>query len=189
MDKGGTESSNDTDATLVDDGPSRTGLPPHVSQSPEIPSSSVLGKRPRDQRTVMDVDGPLPQSPKDKDEFAATTSRNQASPEPMTPSTSQAEASSSKLMDRDRDGDIKMQGPSQKTAPPRKRIEQNDSTMMFGKHCNMMYLSCTIIITFSPGKQHDVAECMDNCMFQIETALLKFDNMSESSDKTSVVKR
>lgn len=39
------------------------------------------------------------------------------------------------------------------------------------------------------GKQHDVAECMDNCMFQIETALLKFDNLSESSDKTSVVKR
>jgi hypothetical protein len=26
-------------------------------------------------------------------------------------------------------------------------------------------------------------------MFQIETALLKFDDMSESSDKTSVVKR
>ena len=30
---------------------------------------------------------------------------------------------------------------------------------------------------------------MDNCMFQIETALLKFDDMSESLDKTSVVKR
>lgn len=43
------------------------------------------------------------------------------------------------------------------------------------------------------GKQHDVAECMDNCMFQLETALLKFDGLSESrgesSDKTSVVKR
>jgi len=43
------------------------------------------------------------------------------------------------------------------------------------------------------GKQHDVAECMDNCIFQIETALLKFDGMTESqggsSDKTSVVKR
>lgn len=43
---------------------------------------------------------------------------------------------------------------------------------------------------FCLGKQHDVAECMDNCMFQIETALLKFDDLSESSsDKTSVVKR
>lgn len=41
------------------------------------------------------------------------------------------------------------------------------------------------------GKQHDVAECMDNCMFQIETALLKFDAMSGSKEdnKTSVVKR
>jgi ubiquitin carboxyl-terminal hydrolase 25/28 len=40
------------------------------------------------------------------------------------------------------------------------------------------------------GKQHDVAECMDNCMFQIETALLKFDEMSGSQDdKTSIVKR
>lgn len=43
------------------------------------------------------------------------------------------------------------------------------------------------------GRQHDVAECMDNCMFQIETALLKFDAMSgsqgDSDDKTSVVKR
>jgi ubiquitin carboxyl-terminal hydrolase 25/28 len=141
VDKGGTESSNDTDATLVDDGPSRTGLPSHVAQSPEIPSSSVLGKRPRDQRIVMDVDDPLPQSPRDKDEFAATTIRNRASPEPMAPSTSQAEASSSKLLDRDRDGDVKMQGPSQKPAPPRKRTEQNDSTMMFGKHRNSMYFA------------------------------------------------
>lgn len=46
------------------------------------------------------------------------------------------------------------------------------------------------LINFA-GKQHDVAECMDNCMFQIETALLKFDAMSGSQDdnKTSVVKR
>jgi hypothetical protein len=38
------------------------------------------------------------------------------------------------------------------------------------------------------GKQHDVSECMDNCMFQIETALLNFGDNSED-DKTSVVKR
>jgi ubiquitin carboxyl-terminal hydrolase 25/28 len=30
---------------------------------------------------------------------------------------------------------------------------------------------------------------MDNCIFQIETALLKFDGVPDSSDKTSVVKR
>jgi ubiquitin carboxyl-terminal hydrolase 25/28 len=49
------------------------------------------------------------------------------------------------------------------------------------------------VLVFVTGKQHDVAECMDNCMFQIETALLKFDGLDEkqgeSSDKTSVVKR
>lgn len=40
------------------------------------------------------------------------------------------------------------------------------------------------------GKQHDVSECMDNCMFQIETALLKFDGLSGSqAGKDSVVKR
>jgi hypothetical protein len=40
------------------------------------------------------------------------------------------------------------------------------------------------------GRQHDVSECMDNCVFQIETALLKFDGLDESEDgKSSVVKR
>jgi ubiquitin carboxyl-terminal hydrolase 25/28 len=35
-----------------------------------------------------------------------------------------------------------------------------------------------------------VAECMDNCMFQIETALLRFGEMSGSEEsKTSIVKR
>ncbi|PVG00890.1 cysteine proteinase [Serendipita vermifera] len=40
------------------------------------------------------------------------------------------------------------------------------------------------------GKQHDVSECMDNCMFQIETALLDFeDQVAAKPDKTSIVKR
>lgn len=40
------------------------------------------------------------------------------------------------------------------------------------------------------GRQHDVSECMDNCIFQIEAALLKFDGTDTSEpDKTSVVKR
>ncbi|KIK71437.1 hypothetical protein GYMLUDRAFT_52515 [Collybiopsis luxurians FD-317 M1] len=62
--------------------------------------------------------------------------------------------------------------PPRKSAPP----VQNDSVMMF-------------------GKQHDVAECMDNCMFQIETALLKFDGIdagmdgvSDEPEKGSIVK-
>ena len=48
-----------------------------------------------------------------------------------------------------------------------------------------MVASCCIV-----GRQHDVSECMDNCVFQIETALLKFDGLDESEDgKSSVVKR
>lgn len=39
------------------------------------------------------------------------------------------------------------------------------------------------------GKQHDVSECMDNCIFQIETALLKFGVVDAEGDKTSLVKR
>lgn len=48
------------------------------------------------------------------------------------------------------------------------------------------------VLTSSEGRQHDVSECMDNCMFQIETALLDFQNQElagPQSDKTSVIKR
>ena len=37
------------------------------------------------------------------------------------------------------------------------------------------------------GQQQDVFECMDNCMSQIEIALLKFDESGD--DKFNVVKR
>jgi ubiquitin carboxyl-terminal hydrolase 25/28 len=83
-----------------------------------------------------------------------------------------AEASSSKAQLTDEDGDVQMEiAPTAKPAPTqRKQAELSDSTMMF-------------------GRQHDVAECMDNCIFQIETALLRFDGVPDSADKTSVVKR
>ncbi|KAJ6520185.1 hypothetical protein C8R45DRAFT_808330 [Mycena sanguinolenta] len=128
-DKGGTDSSNDTDATLVEDGPTRP-----VVSSPT-------------QETAMEVDSPRPEA----------TVRS------TSPSRS-GEASSSKIPASDTT--------VAKKPPPlttRKATEVSSSTMMF-------------------GKQHDVAECMDNCMFQIETALLKFDAMSGNDDKTSVVK-
>ncbi|KAJ7269369.1 hypothetical protein B0H12DRAFT_34857 [Mycena haematopus] len=132
-DRGGTDSSNDTDATLVEDGPAR----------PAVSSPT--------QETAMEVDSPRP------DAMVRSTS----------PSRS-GEASSSKIPAATA-GDVSVT----KKAPPlpaRKATEVSDSTMMF-------------------GKQHDVAECMDNCMFQIETALLKFDAMSGNDTKTSVVKR
>lgn len=135
-DKGGTDSSNDTDATLVDDGPSRV---PAQSQSPPRSSSTVLGKRPRDidrQRSSMDVDSPIVSSPKDKDDYVMVPSpRRSSSPqlidkENLAPTS---EASTSKAVDKD--GDIDMGGTPAPEAkpplPPRKR-EVNDSTMMFG---------------------------------------------------------
>jgi ubiquitin carboxyl-terminal hydrolase 25/28 len=135
VDKGGTDSSNDTDATLVEDGPSRSSVlaPLHTSQSPSS-SSSVLGKRPYDldrQRQEMDVDSPLAESPKERDGFILVPSM---SPQPSNQIQQSAEASSSKAHLTDEDGDVQMEiAPAAKPAPPlRKRAEPSDSTMMFG---------------------------------------------------------
>ncbi|KAF5385340.1 hypothetical protein D9615_001037 [Tricholomella constricta] len=186
-DKGGTDSSNDTDATLVDDGPPRpaaTEMPTESPRSPTRSPNSVLGKRARDidrQPSLMDLDSPaaVPSSPV-RDDFASSPSRLSDSPPPLTtpesPPRIEPEASGSGSSSR---VDVEMKdtpAPIGKPPPlpPRKSTQTSDSVMMF-------------------GKQHDVAECMDNCMFQIETALLRFDGLhdsqGESSDKTSVVKR
>ena len=132
IDKGGTDSSNDTDATLVEDGPSILG-PLRTSHSPSL-SSSVLGKRPRDldrQRLEMEVDSPLSESPKERDGFVLVPSMSPQSSDQIEQS---AEASSSKVHLTDEDGDVQMEiAPSPKPAAPlRKRAEPSDSTMMFG---------------------------------------------------------
>lgn len=135
VDKGGTDSSNDTDATLVEDGPSRSSIlaPLRTSQSPSS-SSSVLGKRPRDldrQRLEMEIDSPL-QSPKERDGFVLVPSVS--SPQPSSQNRQSGEASSSKVHLTDEDGDVQMEiAPTTKPAPIlRKRNEPSDSTMMFG---------------------------------------------------------
>ncbi|TFK26680.1 ubiquitin C-terminal hydrolase Ubp2 [Coprinopsis marcescibilis] len=160
-DKGGSDSSNDTDATLVDGEPSRVSVPEKDA------SSTVLGKRPRDldrQTSVMDVDN------QDVDGFVMIDS-------PQRTTSPEAMDTSSTARSKDKDGDVIMQGSSsesssEKPAMPKRRA----STVEPG---GMMF-----------GKQHDVAECMDNCMFQIETALLKFGSKSDvGSDKSGVVKR
>ncbi|RDB19324.1 putative ubiquitin carboxyl-terminal hydrolase 2 [Hypsizygus marmoreus] len=182
-DKGGTDSSNDTDATLVDDVPPRVTMS-EVPQSPARSPNSVLGKRARDVErhpSAMDLDSSAPASP-NPDTFVSTPSpRTSSSPPPLQSpgsSTIQPEASGSGSLSQI-EVDVEMRatpapGSKPPPLPPRKPVETSDSVMMF-------------------GKQHDVAECMDNCMFQIETALLKFDGLNEaqgeSSDKTSVVKR
>jgi len=130
FDKGGTDSSNDTDATLVEDAP--RGTQQTSSRSPQSPdrSSSILGKRPRDldrQRGTMDVDTPLSQSPKEREGFVMVPSQREVGMASSEPSTS-------KLPDIDEDGDTKMAlAPAASKPPPKKRAEVNDSTMMFGE--------------------------------------------------------
>ncbi|EKM83956.1 hypothetical protein AGABI1DRAFT_67056 [Agaricus bisporus var. burnettii JB137-S8] len=175
IEKGGTDSSNDTDATLVDDGisrPSLTGQPREAS--PQSPS--VLGKRARDEKksTDMEVDSPICESPRDKEGFVLVSSPPKVPRE--SPKDPAAEPSTSRRQGENEDVEMQNLTPSQKPPPlpPRRKPETSSSDMMF-------------------GKQHDVAECMDNCMFQIETALLNFSGTGSmegtSSDRASIVKR
>jgi ubiquitin carboxyl-terminal hydrolase 25/28 len=140
VDKGGTDSSNDTDATLVDDGPSRFSVS-EASPAPVSPNS-VLGKRPRDserQGSEMLVDSPTSES---KEGFVMISkpippSRSTSPPplEHIGPSTSKAPADAIDI-----DGDVDMDGDSRivhsqnnpPPLPPRKP-ETSDSVMMFGK--------------------------------------------------------
>ena len=183
QDKTGTDTSNDTDATLVDDGPApsrthdRSKSSSPIVASPTTESSSVLGKRARADPAVMDVDmeGGVE---KGKENFVLV---------------GKAEASGSKGKDT---GDIEMvediAKPQAPPLPPRKPREVDDSVMMFGKHFQSPPGSDfrEAFTDRIAGRQHDVSECMDNCMFQIETALLDFHDMTDSEDaKTSVVKR
>jgi ubiquitin carboxyl-terminal hydrolase 25/28 len=139
VDRGGTDSSNDTDATLVEDVPTRvsaTEQPPH---SPLRSSGTVLGKRLRDdprQRGEMDVDSPNPDSERDKDEFVLVSSPTS----PLRSSTPQSpgEGSSSKVSKSGEAVDVEMQDrasqPAQKAPPlPPRKNTISDSVMMFGK--------------------------------------------------------
>lgn len=168
--KGGTDSSNDTDATLVDDGLSRPSLTSQeVTLSPPLSPTSVLGKRARDEKkgSDMEIDSPTSENHKDKEVFVFLNTPPRAFPKS---SDVPSELSSSKRFNELQDIDTNS---SQKPPPlpPRKKPEVSSSEMMF-------------------GRQHDVAECMDNCMFQIETALLKFNGDGDkSTEQVSIVKR
>lgn len=65
-DKAGTDSSNDTDVTLVEDGPTRVSASSEtMTASPVQTSFSILGKRSRGTGSKMDID--TPDADKDKD--------------------------------------------------------------------------------------------------------------------------
>ncbi|GJJ13561.1 hypothetical protein Clacol_007816 [Clathrus columnatus] len=162
-----TDSSASTDATLVDEpavyGPMVSTSPTATSAPPTSPS--VLGKRQRRTQSILQGD-PEPDST-EQDGFVVVSKQ-------PSRSTTEAEPSSSLVKDVEMTDNVSPKKEEDKVPPlpPRRKTEVNsESVMMF-------------------GKQHDVAECMDNCMFQIETALLRFDDVDLShKDKVSVVKR
>ena len=129
-DKGGTDSSNDTDATLVDDVPMRYVPPEQRPNSPVQSPGSILGKRARD------VEKPPNEMDVDSTESFVIVTRQSPSPVPA------GEASSSSKS-REGDDDIEMLGslpqpapaepaPKPPALPPRKPAEVSDSVMMFG---------------------------------------------------------
>lgn len=166
-DRGGTDSSNDTDATLVEDGPVRSSYDSN---------GSVLGKRPRDeQRIDMDVDAPTSPIMEEKNGYVMVSrqspSRGSKSPRLNGESSSSTMPLPSQIPDVEMANQENSQVEEKKPPPlPTRKPTHSDSVMMF-------------------GKQHDVSECMDNCMFQIEIALLKFDGLNDSDNQSSVVKR
>ena len=179
-----TDSSNDTDATLVEDALPRAGtLTSSPVGSPRASSSSVLGKRSREKEigSRMSID-----SVTDKDNFVIISKNPNAGPSGV----GGAGDSETEMGDVDETPAPAPSGTKPPPLPPRKTAE---SVMMFGAILFFglfPILLCSLICAVFVGRQHDVSECMDNCVFQIETALLKFDGLDESEDgKSSVVKR
>ncbi|KAH8119745.1 cysteine proteinase [Phellopilus nigrolimitatus] len=183
--RGGTDSSHSTDATLVDEPAPTAVLRESSSPQPKSPSpgspgaspgaSSVLGKRPRGfsrkKSDSVTAEGGVVDE-QEKDSYVLVS-------KPSGSNTPVAEN------DADTDGDVGMAetgpvgtvsspqtGSKAPPLPPRQKTQSSGSDMMF-------------------GKQHDVAECMDNCMFQIETALLRFGELAgpDDSSKRSIVKK
>lgn len=118
-DKAGTDSSNDTDVTLVEDGSTRVSAPPETMTASPIQSSfSILGKRSRGTGSKMDVD--VPNADKDKDYVIVS--------KPGTPVQSSAELPPESQITTG--GDIEMSEieKSRPTAP----IRKGTTGMMFG---------------------------------------------------------
>ncbi|KAJ3805779.1 hypothetical protein F5876DRAFT_51258 [Lentinula aff. lateritia] len=190
----GTDSSQDTDVTLVDDLPPRPThpLPTYHSTSDSSSSATERPHRTNSPISVSSSSTSLYSSP-DQSHSPPSPTRSPSSvlgkrPPPLVSVSELRQAAASDSEDvvmRDASPVREPRGlpkPPQNPPPlpPRRPAApvHNDSVMMF-------------------GKQHDVAECMDNCMFQIETALLKFhgeggevdEEVLDDPGKTSVVKR
>jgi ubiquitin carboxyl-terminal hydrolase 25 len=130
-DKGGSESSNDTDATLVNGDPPRVSVvesePPTQSSSSKSSKRSVLGKRSRDLErgaSAMDIDA------QDVDGFVMISSpKRTSSPSPME---REKKSKTKSPGPKDKDGDVAMKPPP--PPPKARKVNSIDSGgMMFGE--------------------------------------------------------
>lgn len=201
----GTDASNDTDATLVEDGPvralERSSPSPVNSPTRSPPSPTVLGKRNRGRASdagVVDMEG-ITTAEDDRGFVVVSKSPSPRREEEKEKETQQRpkperKGSSFKRKATTEQEDVVMKDVQQRKAPPLppRKPAHNDSVMMFGKCCQDTWPNWGADGDLA-GRQHDVSECMDNCMFQIETALLDFNEQemaaTSQSDKTSVIKR
>ena len=178
-DKAGTDSSNDTDVTLVEDGSTRVSAPSEtMTASPTQGSFSILGKRSRGTGSKMDIE--VSDADKDKDYVIVSKPGTPVQSPAELPPESQATAGDDVEM-----SEIEKSGPA---APVRKGTTgMMFGTVMHGSRSTFAYLLLV-------GRQHDVSECMDSCLFQLECAeLIRSTKLSGGSnpdiDKTSIVKR
>lgn len=162
-DKAGTDSSNDTDVTLVEDGSTRISAPLETTTASPIQTSfSILGKRSRGTGSKMDIDD-IPDVDKDKDYVIVSKPGTPVeTPEEFPPDSQTTTAGDVEMSDMEKPG-------------PAEPVRKGTTGMMF-------------------GRQHDVSECMDSCLFQLECAeLIRSAKLSGGSnpdiDKTSIVKR
>ncbi|OCB86190.1 cysteine proteinase [Sanghuangporus baumii] len=169
-DRVGTDSSHSTDATLVDEpAPIRDSASPQP-KSPS-PASSILGKRPRSFSRKKSAEGV---SIGDQDREMNESGPSAKASGSNTPVTATADPDGDIRMETQTDSQVVQPASQAPPLPPRPKAtaQYSGTGMMF-------------------GKQHDVAECMDNCMFQIETALLRFGELigPDDNSKRSIVKR
>jgi ubiquitin carboxyl-terminal hydrolase 25/28 len=118
-DKAGTDSSNDTDVTLVEDGSTHVSAPSEtVTASPIQTSFSILGKRSRGTGSKMDID--VPDAEKDKDYVIVSKPGTPAeTPEELPPESQVTTGGDVEMLE------VEKPGP---TAPVRK----GTTGMMFG---------------------------------------------------------
>ena len=128
-DKAGTDSSNDTDVTLVEDGSTRVSAPSEtMTASPIQTSFSILGKRSRGTGSKMDID--VPDAEKDKDYVIVS--------KPGTPVETPAELPESQTTTV---GDVEM-SEIEKSGPV-VPVRKGTTGMMFGTAVHTSSLSFT----------------------------------------------